>query len=93
MYLALALDRNHEPMIIAFALRSVDYDDAWTWFMRSLKECLGDTTKVGFIIHMSDSIDYDIRQVYSDSYHGYCCKNIADKVRDSIGSTIVEQLF
>nr|KAJ0222610.1 hypothetical protein LSAT_V11C200054980 [Lactuca sativa] len=39
MYIALALDGNHEPLIIAFTLVSTDYDEAWTWFMRSLKEC------------------------------------------------------
>ena len=91
MYLAHALDGNHETLIIAFALRSVDCDEAWTWFMRRLKECLGDTTEFGFISHISDSIDYAIRQVYPDSYHGYCCKNIADKGQASTRSTIVEQ--
>ena len=77
MYVVVALGGNHEPLIIAFALGSVDCDEAWIWFMRRLKECLGDSIEVGFISHMYDSIDYAIQRVYPDSYHGYCCKNIA----------------
>lgn len=94
MYIAIALDVNHEPLLIAFALGTKDCDDSWAWFMGRLKECLGDSTKVGFIIHMFDLIDYAIQRVYPDSYHVYCCKTIAEKIRVSTESNIVvEQLF
>ncbi|KAL7609222.1 hypothetical protein Lser_V15G12616 [Lactuca serriola] len=94
MYIVVALDENHEPLLIAFALGTTNSDNSRLWFMRRLKECLGDNTEVGFISHMSDSIDFAVQRVYPDSYHGYCCKNIAEKIRASIGSnTVVEQLF
>ncbi|KAL7607563.1 hypothetical protein Lser_V15G18042 [Lactuca serriola] len=94
MYIVVALVGNHEPLLIAFALGTINCDNSWLWFMRRLKDCLGDNTEFGFISHMSDSIDFAVHRVYPDSYHGYCCKNIAEKIRASIGSnTVIEQLF
>ncbi|XP_023750117.2 uncharacterized protein LOC111898439 [Lactuca sativa] len=94
MYIAVALDGNHEPLLIAFALGTINCDNSWLWFMRRLKDCFDDNTEFGFISHMSDSIDFAFHRVYADSYHDYCCKNIAEKIRASIGSnTVVEQLF
>ncbi|XP_023729152.1 uncharacterized protein LOC111876807 [Lactuca sativa] len=94
MYIVVVLDGNHEPLLIAFALGTINCDNSWLWFMRRLKECLVDNTEVGFISHMSDSIDFAVQRVYLDSYHGYCCKHIAEKICASTGSnTVVEQLF
>ncbi|KAL7601494.1 hypothetical protein Lser_V15G22050 [Lactuca serriola] len=72
----------------------INCDESWVWFMRRLKECLGDNMEVGFISHMSDSIDFAVQRVYPNSHHGYCCKNIAEKIWASTGNNIVvEQLF
>ena len=50
--------------------------------------------ELGFISHILNSIDFAVQRVYPDSYHGYCCKNIAKKIRASTGNnTVVEQLF
>ncbi|KAL7585394.1 hypothetical protein Lser_V15G41996 [Lactuca serriola] len=71
MCIAVVLDGNHEPLLLAFALGTINYDD-----------------------HIFDSIDFAVQRVYPDSYHGYCCKNIAKKIRASTGNnTVVEQLF
>ncbi|XP_023738963.1 uncharacterized protein LOC111886963 [Lactuca sativa] len=82
------------PLLIAFALGTINCDNSWLLFMRRLKYCLGDNTEFGFISHMSDSIEFAVHRVYPDSYHGYFCKNIAKKIRASIeNNTVAEQLF
>lgn len=94
MYIAVALDENHESLLIAFALGTIDCDDSWAWFMRRLKECIGDNVKNGFISHMSESINYSIQRVYPDSYHGYCCNSVAENIQTYTGNNIVvDQLF
>ena len=94
MYFAVALDGNHEPLLLAFGLGTIECEESWTWFIRRLKECLGYSTEVGFISHLCYNIDLALRRVYPHSYHGYCPKDIAWKIQDFIGhNNIVEKLF
>ncbi|XP_023744953.2 uncharacterized protein LOC111893110 [Lactuca sativa] len=95
MYFAVALDGNHEPLLLAIGLGTLECEESWRWFMMKLKECLGEDTEVGFISNLCDKIDFVVHSIYPDSYHGYCPKDIARKIRDSVGhnDTEVETLF
>ncbi|XP_052622676.1 uncharacterized protein LOC128127966 [Lactuca sativa] len=95
MYFALGLDGNHEPLLIAIGLGTLECEESWRWFMMKLKECLGEDTEVGFISNLCDKIDFVVQSVYPDSYHGYCPKDIARNIRDYVGhkDTEVETLF
>ncbi|XP_023741380.1 uncharacterized protein LOC111889465 [Lactuca sativa] len=95
MYFAVALDGNHEPLLLAIGLGTLECEESWRWFMMKLKECLGEDTEVGFISNLCDKIDFVVDSVYPDSYHGYCPKDIARKIRDSVGhdDTEVKTLF
>nr|KAJ0198216.1 hypothetical protein LSAT_V11C700366890 [Lactuca sativa] len=95
MYFVVALDGNHESLLLAVGLRTLECEEYWQWFMMKLKECLGDDTEVGFISNLCDKIGFAVERVYPDSYHGYCPKDIARKIRDFVGhnDTEVKTLF
>ncbi|XP_023753419.1 uncharacterized protein LOC111901779 [Lactuca sativa] len=95
MYFVVALDGNHEPLLLAIGLGTLECEESWRWFMMKLKEFLGEDTEVGFISNLCDKIDFVVHSVYPDSYHGYCPKDIARKIRYSVGhnDTEVEKLF
>mgnify|MGYP002759198687 CR=1 FL=1 len=95
MYFAVALDGNHEPLLLAIGLGTLQCEESWRWFMMRLKDCLGEDIEVGFISNLCDKIDFGVQSAYPDSYHGYCPKDIARKIRESIGhnNTEVESLF
>ena len=63
--------------------------------MMRLRDCLGEDIEVGFISNLCDNIDFGVQSAYPDSYHGYCPKDIARKIRESVGhnNTEVESLF
>ncbi|XP_052627784.1 uncharacterized protein LOC128134273 [Lactuca sativa] len=84
MYFLVALDGNHEPLLLAIGLGTLECEESWRWFIMKLKDCLGEDTDVGFISNLCDKIDFAVQSVYPDSYHGYCPKDIARKIRDSI---------
>ncbi|KAL7594303.1 hypothetical protein Lser_V15G27491 [Lactuca serriola] len=90
MYLAVALDGNHEPLLLEIGLGTLECEESWRWLTMKLKECLGEDTNVGFISNLCDKIDFSLPSVYPDSYHGYCPKDIARKIRDSVGHNNME---
>ncbi|XP_023749175.1 uncharacterized protein LOC111897443 [Lactuca sativa] len=90
MYFVVALDGNHEPLLLAVALGPLECEESWLWFMMKLKDFLGEDTEVGFISNLCDKIDFVVERVYPDLYHGYCPKDIARKIRDSVGDSDTE---
>ena len=52
MYFAVALDGNHEPLLLAVGLGTLECEESWVWFMRKFKECLCDNIEIVFISHL-----------------------------------------
>ncbi|XP_042752046.2 uncharacterized protein LOC111903342 [Lactuca sativa] len=94
MYFAVALDGNHEPLLLAVGLGTLECEESWRWFMMRLKDCLGEDIEVGFIRNLCDKIDFGVQSAYPDSYHGYSPKDIARKICEFVGhnNTEVESL-
>ena len=44
MYFAVALDGNHEPLLLALGLGTLQCEESWRWFMMRLRDCLGEDT-------------------------------------------------
>lgn len=41
MFIEIPIDENHNHVLIAFGMGMTKGVDAWTWFLKRLKECLG----------------------------------------------------
>ncbi|KAL7607105.1 uncharacterized protein LOC111906874 [Lactuca sativa] len=95
MYFEVDFDGNNEPLLLAIGLGTLECEESWRWFIMKLKECLGEDIDDGFISNLCDKIDFVVQSVYPDSYHRYCPKDIARKIRNFVGhnDTEVEMLF
>lgn len=94
IYLAMGIDGNNQPLPIAYGVGNEPTTDNWSWFLTRLNETLRNCHTVAFITNMSDCLDTALRQVFPESYRGYCCQLFAMKVRSlSRNSPLFMPLF
>ena len=46
MIIIVALDGNHDKVLLAFGLGIIESEGGWTWFLWRLNECLGAVAKL-----------------------------------------------
>nr|KAJ0209739.1 hypothetical protein LSAT_V11C400168100 [Lactuca sativa] len=85
MFVVVAMDGNNQTLHTTFGMGVTNNVDSCTWFLMRLKEVLREGREVSFITNMDNVISSCIRQVFHDSYHGYCCKSVFMYPRTIIG--------
>ncbi|XP_062106158.1 uncharacterized protein LOC133817606 [Humulus lupulus] len=72
MLCAVALDANNNLYPIAFAIIDNENHDSWTYFMRKLKEAIGEVENLVFVSYRHASITHALEHVFPNAHHGVC---------------------
>ncbi|XP_062078696.1 uncharacterized protein LOC133783165 [Humulus lupulus] len=76
MLCAVALDSDNHIFPIAFAMVDSENHDSWTYFMRKLKQAIGDVENLAFVSDRHQSIVHALELVFPDAPHGACYHHI-----------------
>ena len=57
-------------------------EDSWTWFLTRLKEVIGDTNKLVFVLDRTWSIKNVVSTVFNNAQHGACAWHVAHNVKN-----------
>ncbi|KAM6586974.1 hypothetical protein CsatA_009579 [Cannabis sativa] len=71
-----ALDAGSHIFSIAFVIVDSENHNSWTYFMRKLKETIGDVENLAFVSDRHQSIVRALKIVFPDAHHGACYHHI-----------------
>ncbi|XP_022880846.1 uncharacterized protein LOC111398126 [Olea europaea var. sylvestris] len=72
LLLATAQDGNKQIYPLAWGIVDAETNKSWKWFMSNLKELIGDSEDLVFVLDRKKSIDKAITQLFPLSHHGCC---------------------
>ncbi|KAM6588024.1 hypothetical protein CsatA_010629 [Cannabis sativa] len=76
MLCAVALDAGSHIFPIAFVIVHSENHNSWTYFMRKLKETIGDVENLAFVSDRHQSIVRALEIVFPGAHHGACYHHI-----------------
>ncbi|XP_024965972.1 uncharacterized protein LOC112506184 [Cynara cardunculus var. scolymus] len=81
MFLAVGMDGNNGIVPITIGVEKIESGPSWTWFLRKLRQYIGDMPNLTFITDRAASIDLAIQTVFSSAHHGLCCPHLIQNLR------------
>ncbi|XP_024993300.1 uncharacterized protein LOC112527050 isoform X2 [Cynara cardunculus var. scolymus] len=81
MLCAVALDANNQLFPIAHAIVDSENHNSYCYFMRKLKEVIGDVDNLAFVSDRHTSIVDALETVFPNAYHGACYHHISMNVK------------
>ncbi|GJZ27002.1 transposase, MuDR, MULE transposase domain protein [Tanacetum coccineum] len=73
---AVAIDGNNHIIPIATGVSQGETGESWTWFLRKLKDCIGEVPNLAIILDRHYAITLACNTVFPNSFHGYCCRHL-----------------
>ncbi|GJZ79384.1 transposase, MuDR, MULE transposase domain protein [Tanacetum coccineum] len=73
---AVGMDGNNQIIPIATGVSQGETGESWTWFLRKLKECIGEVPNLTIISDRHYAITLACNTVFPNSFHGYCCRHL-----------------
>ncbi|XP_024965994.1 uncharacterized protein LOC112506207 [Cynara cardunculus var. scolymus] len=81
MFLAVGMDGNNGIVPIVMGVGKTKSGTSWTWFLRKLRQYIGDVPNLTFVTDRTASIDLAIRTVFPSAHHGLCCRHLSQNLR------------
>ncbi|GJS88679.1 transposase, MuDR, MULE transposase domain protein [Tanacetum coccineum] len=73
---AVGMDGNNQIIPIATGVSQGETGESWTWFLRKLKDCIGEVPNLAIISDRHYAITLACNTVFPNSFHGYCCRHL-----------------
>ncbi|GJV62331.1 transposase, MuDR, MULE transposase domain protein [Tanacetum coccineum] len=73
---AVGMDGNNQIIPIANGVSQGKIGKSWTWFLRKLKDCIGEVPNLAIISDIHYAITLACNTVFLNSFHGYCCHHL-----------------
>ncbi|GKA53415.1 transposase, MuDR, MULE transposase domain protein [Tanacetum coccineum] len=70
------MDGNNQIIPIATGVSQGETGESCTWFLRNLKECIGEAPNLTIISDRHYAITLACNTVFPNSFHGYCCHHL-----------------
>ncbi|GKB71600.1 transposase, MuDR, MULE transposase domain protein [Tanacetum coccineum] len=70
------MDGNNQIIPIATGVSQGETGELWTWFLKKLKECIGEVPNLAKISDKHYAITLACNTVFLNSFHGYCCRHL-----------------
>ncbi|GJZ67164.1 phospholipase-like protein [Tanacetum coccineum] len=71
---AVGMDGNNQIIPIATGVSQGETGESWTWFLRKLKDCIGEVPNLAIISDRHYAIILACKTVFPNSFHGFCCR-------------------
>ncbi|KAJ9535715.1 hypothetical protein OSB04_un001133, partial [Centaurea solstitialis] len=81
MFLVVAMDGNNNIVPVALGVGRSETADEWTWFLNTLKTCIGEPSGLVFMSDRASSINAAITAIFPNAYHALCCRHLLMNVR------------
>ncbi|GJX81653.1 transposase, MuDR, MULE transposase domain protein [Tanacetum coccineum] len=73
---AVAIDGNNHIIPIATGVSQGESGESWTWFLRKLKDCIGEVPNLAIILDRHYAITHACNTVFPNLFYGYCCRHL-----------------
>ncbi|XP_060962153.1 uncharacterized protein LOC133032284 [Cannabis sativa] len=80
LLVAVAYDANNQLFPVAFAIVDSENHDSWKYFLRKLKEAIGEVENLMFISDRHQIIEHAVDVVFPEACHCACFKHITMNV-------------
>ncbi|GKE85953.1 transposase, MuDR, MULE transposase domain protein, partial [Tanacetum coccineum] len=70
------MDENNQIIPIATGVSQGGSGELWTWFLRKLKDCIGEVPNLAIISNRHYAITLACNTIFPNSFHGYCCRHL-----------------
>ncbi|XP_024963496.1 uncharacterized protein LOC112503734 [Cynara cardunculus var. scolymus] len=80
MFLAVDMDGNNGIVPIAMGVGKTESGPSWTWFLRKLRQFIGDVPNLTFVTDRAASINLAIRTVFPSAHHRLCCLHLSQNL-------------
>ncbi|KAM6556547.1 hypothetical protein CsatB_003566 [Cannabis sativa] len=80
MLVAVAYDANNQLFSIAFAIVDSENHDSWKYFLKKLKEAIGEVENLVFVSDRHQSIEHAVKVIFPEACHCACYKHISMNV-------------
>ncbi|KAJ9544968.1 hypothetical protein OSB04_024675 [Centaurea solstitialis] len=71
MFLVVAMDGNNNIVPVALGVGRSETADEWTWFLNTLKTCIGEPSGLVFMSDSASSINAAITAIFPNAYHAF----------------------
>ena len=88
---AVGMDGNNQIIPIATGVSQSETAESWIWFMRKLKECIGEVPNLAIISDRHYGITAACNAVFPNAFHGYCCRHLM--LNTKMGSDTMKCLY
>lgn len=82
LLVATTQDGNTKCYPITWSIVDYENEDSWTWFLRRLREVIGDIDELMFISKRAQSIKTNISTIYEKAQHGAYVWHVAQNVKN-----------
>ncbi|GKE60471.1 transposase, MuDR, MULE transposase domain protein, partial [Tanacetum coccineum] len=73
---AVGMDGNNKIILIATSVSQGEIGESWTWFLRKLKDCIGEVPNLAIISDGHYAIILACKTVFPNFFHGFCCRHL-----------------
>ncbi|GKC84588.1 transposase, MuDR, MULE transposase domain protein [Tanacetum coccineum] len=70
------MDGNNQIIPIAIGVSQGETGESWIWFLKKLKDYIGEVPNLAIISDMHYAITLACNTVFPNSFHGYCCRHL-----------------
>ncbi|KAM6596350.1 hypothetical protein CsatA_006874 [Cannabis sativa] len=91
LLVAVAYDANNQLFLVAFAIVDSENHDSWKYFLRKLKEAIGEVENLMFISDRHQSIEHVVEVVFPEACHCACFKHITMNVVHKFKTDVCNQ--
>ncbi|GKE31901.1 transposase, MuDR, MULE transposase domain protein, partial [Tanacetum coccineum] len=70
------MDGNNQIIHVATGVSQGETGESWTWFLRKLKNCIGEVPNLAIISDKHYLITLACNTVFPNAFHGYCCRHL-----------------
>ena len=81
MFLAVGMDANNQICPIAMGVGKSESGPSWTWFLRKLRECIGEPANITFVTDRAPAIEVAIKTILPNAHHGLCARHLVTNLR------------
>ncbi|XP_044510149.1 uncharacterized protein LOC123228755 [Mangifera indica] len=94
LFIAVGKDGNNQIFPLAFDIGGKKEMITWSPFLRALYRCIGDIPNLAIISDRHNAIIYCVREVFSNTHHGWCNHHIKGNMQSQYKQTKhIEGLF
>ncbi|XP_022151685.1 uncharacterized protein LOC111019601 [Momordica charantia] len=93
LLIGVAMDGNNQIYLLAFAIVDNESDVSWKWFMKNLKDMIGDQQELVFIYDRHVNITNATSEIFPDAFHAICTYHLGNNIKSRFKNAPFYKLY